>query len=145
MEGRRRHSATLLKSGKVLIAGGQCGSWPAGFIEAAEIYDPSTGVFTRTKGPIVRPRAFHNAILLPTGEVLFSRGQDPNGSVNLVEIFDPVAQVFREARPMLQTAGCSDESDVVAVLPNGMLLFAYGGDALELYNPDKLGTILRSP
>jgi len=41
---RRSHTATLLPSGKVLVAGGFNGS----FLSSAELYDPATGSWSST-------------------------------------------------------------------------------------------------
>src|SRR5438309_835611 len=64
--GRYEHTATLLPSGKVLIAGG---SIPFGYAATAELYDPATGTWTIT-GSLHIGRAFHTATLLPNGKVL---------------------------------------------------------------------------
>ncbi len=55
---RFSHTATLLYTGKVLIAGG----FGAG-AGSAELYDPATGVFTRT-GDLLFARRWHTATLL---------------------------------------------------------------------------------
>jgi hypothetical protein len=55
------HTATLLPSGKVLIAGGEN--------YVAELFDPATGTFSLT-GSMFTPRALHAAALLANGKVL---------------------------------------------------------------------------
>ena len=42
---RYRHTATLLPSGKVLVAGGNDAS---AYLSSAELYDPATGTWTAT-------------------------------------------------------------------------------------------------
>jgi cysteine-rich repeat protein len=59
-------SATLLKNGKVLIAGG--GSDGKG-LKSSEIYDPQTGKFTAS-GSMNYARAGHHGVLLDNGMVL---------------------------------------------------------------------------
>jgi hypothetical protein len=49
---REKHTATLLPTGKVLIAGGSDGSQD---YASAELYDPKTGTFATT-GPMPTPR-----------------------------------------------------------------------------------------
>ena len=58
---RAFHTATLLQSGKVLVAGGQGTS---GFLNSAELHDPATGRWTAT-GSLATARNFHTATLLP--------------------------------------------------------------------------------
>jgi len=66
---RNGHTATLLPTGKVLIAGGDT---DAG-VGSSEIYDPSSGTFA--PGPsLLEARADHLAILLPSGAVLLAGG-----------------------------------------------------------------------
>ena len=60
------HTATLLPSGKVLVAGGYNGS----ILSSAELYDPATGMWTPTTGPMINARDGHTATLLPNGKVL---------------------------------------------------------------------------
>ncbi|MCZ6689203.1 MAG: kelch repeat-containing protein [Planctomycetota bacterium] len=64
------HTATLLESGEILIAGGltnQDSTTNTGFrlaLDTMEIFNPSTGAYTVTAS-LVRSRAFHYAIALP--------------------------------------------------------------------------------
>src|SRR5437016_793336 len=75
------HTATLLPSGKVLVAGG-----PA--LASAELYDPASGTWATT-GPLGTGRNNHTATLLPNGEVLVAGGTDISGTaVASAELYD---------------------------------------------------------
>jgi Galactose oxidase, central domain/Bacterial Ig-like domain (group 2) len=66
-EARTLHTATLLLSGKVLVAGGGDEN------STAEVYDPATGSFSITGGMEIG-RSGHTATLLPNGSVLVAGG-----------------------------------------------------------------------
>ena len=66
-EARTFHTATLLPSGEVLVAGGGDDN------STAEVYDPATGAFSITGGMEIG-RSGHTATLLPNGSVLVAGG-----------------------------------------------------------------------
>jgi hypothetical protein len=84
---REQHMATLLQSGKVLIAGGQDGSSP---IASAEVYDPAAstgaGAFTTT-GSLTTVRVGHSVTPLPNGKVLIAGGHDGSSSIASAELY----------------------------------------------------------
>jgi len=81
------HTATLLNDGRVLIAGGQDGSYG---LVVAELYDPVRQIFTRTGGDMVVGRYNHAATLLSSGKVLLSGGTRFNlFAPATAEAFDP--------------------------------------------------------
>ena len=88
--GRYSHTATILQDGRVLITGGTVGP-KLTVTQTAELYDPSSGSFTPV-GDMIRPRAYHSAILLLTGKVLVI-----GGGVADAEIFDPATNSFTAA------------------------------------------------
>ncbi|MBI5507194.1 MAG: hypothetical protein HY903_00450 [Deltaproteobacteria bacterium] len=71
---RTRHSATLLPSGKVLLAGGE--SSATNILASVETFDPATGVFTEVATPLGAARTNHAAVLLANGKVLIAAGSD---------------------------------------------------------------------
>ena len=81
---RELHTATLLPSGKVLVAGG----YSNGYLASAELYDPATGLWTAT-GSMGPPRDEHTATLLPSGKVLVAGGRRIIGSLGSAELYDP--------------------------------------------------------
>jgi Galactose oxidase, central domain len=106
---RYLHTATLLPSGKVLIAGGN-DSHGAAMVATAEIFDPTTGTFgcgdlggADSKGHCLNTmsdsREFHTATLLTTGpnagDVLIAGGIDLAGKVlQTAELYDQSAGAF---------------------------------------------------
>jgi hypothetical protein len=71
------HAATLLPSGQVLITGGEGTGTAPPILAAAELFDPTSGIFTATSGNMITPREHHSATLLTTGKVLLSAGDNP--------------------------------------------------------------------
>ena len=68
---RAFHTATLLPSGQVLVAGGFDGF---DHLASSELYDPATGMWTTT-GSMTTARSIHTATLLPSGQVLVAGGE----------------------------------------------------------------------
>ena len=75
------HTATLLRNGKVLVAGGENGARLA----SAELYDPRTRRWTAT-GSMTTGRIGATATLLRTGKVLVVGGC---GACAIGDIYDP--------------------------------------------------------
>ena len=133
--GRWGHAATLLRSGRVLIAGGY--SKNAGIATdpariSAELYDPSTGTFTAT-GNMAEPGG-QKATLLPSGKVLIT-GFDYWADSPIHEIYDPSTSTFSLTGN--QSACCETTT---TLLMNGNVLVSYGvgGESAaiaELYDP----------
>src|SRR5689334_19982059 len=89
---RFAHTATLLRNGKVLVAGGMSrnGVW----LDSAELYDPATGRFTPI-GRLHAQRAGATATLLPNGKVLIAGGNEGSGaSLASAEVYDPGTNIF---------------------------------------------------
>jgi N-acetylneuraminic acid mutarotase len=91
---RNGHSATLLATGKVLIAGGyvNAGNNPT---NGAELFDPATGNYTLT-GSMLAPHTEHTATLLANGKVLVI---DNGTNSTSAELYDPVAGTWSAAGP----------------------------------------------
>ena len=66
---RISHIATLLSSGKVLVAGGEDNHGTR--FASAELYDPASGTWSST-GSMATARAQHTATMLSSGKVLAS-------------------------------------------------------------------------
>jgi hypothetical protein len=133
-------TATLLASGKVLIAGG--GATPAGApLKTAELYDPMADTFTLITSGMSVERRFHTATQLTDGKVLVAGGLIKPGSTATVsaDLYDPVTNTFHFTGPM-----ASARLYHTATILGNLVLIAGGttqltsgtGDSsAELYDP----------
>jgi Galactose oxidase, central domain/Kelch motif len=135
--GRTGHTATLLQSGKVLMAGGDPCLFDGFYYEncplsSAELYDPVAGTFAAT-GNMSVTRVSHTATLLSNGKVLVAGGHDASA-----ELYDPTSGKFAATGSM--SVGRS--SHTATLLANGKILIAGGASVsgalatAELYDPN---------
>jgi N-acetylneuraminic acid mutarotase len=136
---RSGHAATLLQSGKVLVAGGV---GAAGYLSSAELYDPATDTWSAT-GSMAVPRVNNMATLLPNGKVLVAGGITEGmcfGSIpnymfwtcvlSSVELYDPATGTWMSTGSMATARA----GKMATLLQNGKVLVA-GGRSAELYDP----------
>jgi galactose oxidase-like protein/Kelch motif protein len=136
IEVRFDHTATSLRDGTVLVAGGFAfiGDSPDSVRASAELYDPGSGSWTAT-GDMLGGHGGHTATLLPDGRVLVAGG----GFVSLTsaELYDPSNGTWTTAEGMIGGHG----GHIATLLPDGRVLVAGGNGSLgllasaELYDP----------
>ena len=137
---RADHTATLLRNGKVLIAGGWDGFQS---LASAEFYDPTTRMFAPT-GSMITPRYGHSATLLADGRVLivggrraFAGAYNSGTSVFTTEIYDPSTGAFTATGDLTSIGGeaYAPPSGVTTLLPDGRVFVAATNNA-EIYDPN---------
>lgn len=115
---RAAHTATTLRDGKVLIAGGFGDDRKA--IDRVEIFDPASNTFS-DGGRMLTGRMSHTATLLRDGRVLIAGGY--NGDyLDSVEIYDPAAGNFKPTAKMT----IPRSGHVAVPLSDGKVLIAGG-------------------
>jgi len=150
---RAQQTASLLSTGRVLIAGGGAtvegaraelydptpgtfsptGSMHTGrygatatVLASAELYDPASGTFLEA-GPMTTPRAGHTATLLSNGRVLITGGQTEGNNVfsalATAELYDPATGTFSPTGSMT----VARVNHTATLLPGGRVLIAGGG------------------
>jgi hypothetical protein len=127
--GRDFHTATLLPSGDVMVAGGN--SFFS--ISSVELYTPTSGTFTGAAS-LSTPRHFHTASLLPDGKAVLVGGIDefpgqesPEFSVLWsAELFDPNSNSFL----FTGSLGTQRFGHAAALLNNGQILVTGGSDGV---------------
>jgi N-acetylneuraminic acid mutarotase len=117
-------TATLLKDGEVLIAGGVNPS-SSSALASAELYNPATRTFSPT-GSMTTGREYQTATLLPDGEVLIAGGENNGTVLSSAELYNPATGTFTATGSMPFGGG----SHTATLLQNGEVL-----DEDELYNP----------
>jgi N-acetylneuraminic acid mutarotase len=130
---REHFTATLLKDGQVLVAGGQTETDAP--LASAELYNPATRSFSAT-GSLNTARSYPAATLLRDGEVLITGGLDANsGATASAELYNPATGTWSNTTPTKAT-GYAETS---TLLPDGdVLVTGFGGtNPAEVYNPAK--------
>jgi hypothetical protein len=138
---RFRHSATLLASGKVLVAGGCCEATTNNFLRSAELFDPATGAWSATASLTI-DRYYYPpaALLLASGKVLVAGGGNYNGPLPDAELYDPATETWN----VTGSLATARYAHTATLLVNGQVLIAGGccdatGNlrSAELYDPAK--------
>jgi N-acetylneuraminic acid mutarotase len=141
MTGRDWHTATLLKDGSVLVAGGYVVS-NGTVTNSAQRYIPATNTW-EPAGQLVAARAQHVAALLDDGRVLVAGGRGNPGDITLAsaELYDPATNRWTGVGNL----NVARRMATATTLPNGTVLVAGGhtspvGQAAptnttELFNP----------
>jgi len=137
---REYHTASLLRDGQLLIAGGYNGA----VLATAEIYDPQTRTFTATTssstGEITTmklARRDHTATLLNSGRVLIVGGYDGVTYTNYFETFSPSTGEFTQST---NTATAQRAGHTATLLSSGKVLVVGGFNgsylaSAEIYDP----------
>jgi Galactose oxidase, central domain len=91
---RNLHTATLLRGGLVLVAGGGGTVCCLNPLATAELYDPATGSWSAT-GSLNTGRIFHTATLTERGNVLVAGGDGPpvGGRLASAERYHPATGI----------------------------------------------------
>jgi hypothetical protein len=153
-------TATLLRSGKVLIDGGTtcCASPrlaepPAPDSTQAQVFDPKDETFEPPIAPIVAYRAFHTSTLLQDGRVLVVGGEDlESGILSSAESYAGKTHAFSFTGAMNSARASHTATLIICIVsgcPDGQVLIAGGIgvssgaevelNSAELYNPKTSG------
>lgn len=131
----RRHTATLMAGGQVLVAGGEARF--GGERMDLYLYEPYTDSWSNW-GHLNQWRQAHAAVRLPSGKVLIAGGRSAGTALSSAEVFDPQWNIIENgtAAMLAPRSGLS-----LTLLVNGKVLAAGGSDgtaslaSCEIYDP----------
>lgn len=120
----------VMQDGRVLIAGGTSGSFPADALKTADIYDPQTNKVTQPASVMSTARFSSHALTLLDGRVLVigacngnGSGYCPVGDNTLADLFDPKTNTFSPTKTPLTGPRIGA---VPTLLPDGRVLVTSG-------------------
>jgi hypothetical protein len=125
--GRLEHTATLLASGKILIASG---SDPSFVTNSSEIYDPLVPPTGQSQygSPLTDARRQHTGTLLPSGDVLVVGGSQSGNGYGFVRTLAS-SELFNHVTRAWEPAGSMSVARVwhtATLLPSGAVLVVGG-------------------
>lgn len=138
-EARAAHTATLLRDGRVLIAGGNGDTLVGnGSLQSVEIFRPDTNTIEWV-GSMLEARTEHAATLLADGRVLITGG---SSEFPAAEIFDPVTKTFAPGAFIGWRTG-----HTATLLHDGRVFIAGGEFEREavIYDPESDAVVERFP
>ena len=130
---RTQHIAALLSTGRVLVAGGDgvvnSTTTP---LASAELFDPSTGIWSPT-GSMSTSRLLFGAATLANGEILVAGGKTIGTILNTAELYDPGTGMWSPTGSMTVARG----EHTVTLLNDGTVLASGGSNdpRSEVYDP----------
>jgi len=143
----RGHTATLLRTGKVLVVGGTGAD--GGVLNSAELYDPASGTWADAAS-LTTARTNHTANLLGDGTVIVAGGRGTGGArIGTGEVYNPTTGTwtaalgpmsepsYDHAATLLSSNPAESGIDAGNVLISGGCCNASGGALFgaELYSP----------
>jgi hypothetical protein len=139
LQPRSGHTSTLLRDGRVLIAGGMRRNQD--FYRSTELFDPSSGHF-QPAGDMNLPRVGHGAVLLNSGKVLIVGGWIGHACTDSAELYDPSTGKFTSIARMTTRRG----QPLATLLKSGDVLITGGADrdtpggvsSAEIFHPASL-------
>jgi hypothetical protein len=137
---RAFHTAVLINSHQVLIAGGfgyASGSSSQEALASLELFDVDAGRSGQIRTSLAQARYAHSSVLLPDGRVLILGGtrSDKEPWLQSTEIFDPTTSTIVAGPGM----GLGRSGAQTAVMPSGRIAVfggRYDARTVELYDPD---------
>jgi hypothetical protein len=136
-------AAVTLYDGTVLVLGGEVSRVDGKPVTAAnltaDIYNPATGQFTETAGPLPTSFATPTLTLLSTGKVLVVSGSLDSWAAGYANtaLYNPATRKFETAGSLLHNRW----GHAATLLPNGKVMITGGYDqsglvpTAELYDP----------
>jgi len=119
--GRVAHAAVLLRSGQVLVTGGDIdGTGPS---KSCRLYDPTSGTWSDA-GSLNVPRLGHTATLLADGRVLVVGGRDATSAPTVsAELYDPGSDTWT----LTDSLADPREKHTATYLPGDRTVLVAGG------------------